>query len=44
MIGHASPHKTLPRSTEQVMGWVLLALIPGTLVMLYGFGVGVLIN
>ena len=44
MIGHASPHKTLPRSTERVMGWVLLALIPGTLVMLYSFGIGVLIN
>ncbi len=44
MIGRASPHKTAPRTTQQVMGWVLIALIPGVLVMLWTFGIGVLIN
>lgn len=44
MIGRASPHKTMTRGTQQVMGMVLVALLPGVLAMLWFFGIGVLVN
>ena len=44
MIGRTSPHKTQARRTDSVMKWVMLALIPGTLLMTVFFGIGVLIN
>lgn len=44
MIGRPSPHRTLARSTQNVMGWVLIALLPGVAVMLWAFGIGVLTN
>ena len=40
----SSPHKIGPQSVTQVMGLVLLALVPGTLAMWWYFGWGVLIN
>jgi electron transport complex protein RnfD len=40
----SSPHLSGPQSITRVMGLVLLALIPGTLALLWYFGWGVLIN
>lgn len=40
----SSPHTHGPMSTAKVMAWVLAALLPGTVAMLYFFGIGVLIN
>jgi len=39
-----SPHLSGPQSVTRVMGLVLLALVPGTLAMLWYFGWGLLIN
>lgn len=44
MIERPSPHHRRGRSTTQVMGDVLLALIPGTVVMTLLYGPGVLTN
>jgi len=40
----SSPHLRGPQSVTRVMGLVLLALVPGTLAMLWYFGWGLLIN
>lgn len=40
----ASPHAHQRRTTQQVMRWVYLALIPGVLLQTYFFGVGVYIQ
>ena len=40
----SSPHLSGPQSVTRVMGLVLLALVPGTLAMLWFFGWGILIN
>ncbi|MCB1786532.1 MAG: electron transport complex subunit RsxD [Gammaproteobacteria bacterium] len=40
----SSPHLSGPQSITRVMGMVMLALIPGTLAMVWYFGWGVLIN
>lgn len=40
----ASPHTHQRRTTQQVMRWVYLALIPGVLVQTYFFGFGVYIQ
>src|SRR5690554_4425769 len=40
----ASPHTHQRRTTQQVMRWVYLALIPGVLVQTYFFGVGVYVQ
>ncbi len=40
----SSPHLAAPQSVTRVMGMVLLALVPGTLAMLWYFGWGLLIN
>ncbi|MDJ0740401.1 MAG: electron transport complex subunit RsxD [Gammaproteobacteria bacterium] len=40
----SSPHLLGPHSVTRLMGMVLLALIPGTLAMVWYFGWGVLIN
>jgi electron transport complex protein RnfD len=40
----SSPHLSGPQSVTRVMGLVLLALVPGTLAMLWYFGWGILIN
>ncbi len=44
MIHRPSPHRRRARSTQDVMRDVLLALVPGTLVMLWLYGPGVLTN
>ncbi len=41
---NSSPHLSGPQSVTRVMGLVLLALVPGTLAMLWFFGWGILIN
>jgi electron transport complex protein RnfD len=41
---HSSPHLVGPKNVTQVMGLVLLALVPGTLALVWYFGWGVLIN
>ncbi|MCP3667242.1 MAG: electron transport complex subunit RsxD [Gammaproteobacteria bacterium] len=41
---YASPHSDRPNSVTQTMLWVIIALIPGTLSMIWYFGWGVLIN
>ena len=41
---HCSPHLSGPQSVTRIMGLVLLALVPGTLAMVWYFGWGVLIN
>jgi electron transport complex protein RnfD len=40
----SSPHLAGPQSVTRVMGLVLVALVPGTLAMLWYFGWGVLLN
>lgn len=40
----SSPHLSGPQSVTQVMGLVLLALVPGTAAMFWYFGWGILIN
>ena len=40
----SSPHLPVPSSVTRIMLWVVLALIPGTLVSVWFFGTGVLIN
>ena len=40
----SSPHLSGPQSVTRVMGMVLLALVPGTLAMVWYFGWGVIIN
>ena len=40
----SSPHLIGPQSVTRVMGLVLLALVPGTLAMVWYFGWGVIIN
>ncbi len=39
-----SPHTDRPNSVQTAMLWVILALIPGTLGMIWFFGWGILIN
>ncbi len=39
-----SPHTSRPNSVQKAMLWVILALIPGTLAMIWFFGWGILIN
>jgi electron transport complex protein RnfD len=41
---HSSPHTGRPNRVDKVMLQVILALIPGTIAMVYYFGWGVLIN
>jgi Na+-translocating ferredoxin:NAD+ oxidoreductase subunit D len=41
---HSSPHAGRPNRVEKVMLQVILALIPGTIALIYYFGWGVLIN
>jgi electron transport complex protein RnfD len=41
---HSSPHTGRPNRVEKVMLQVILALIPGTIAMVFYFGWGVLIN
>jgi len=41
---NSSPHLSGPQSVTRVMGLVLLALVPGTMAMLWFFGWGILIN
>jgi len=43
-VTHCSPHLIGPQSVTRVMALVLIALIPGTLAMVWYFGWGVLIN
>lgn len=40
----ASPHTHSRRTTQQVMRWVYLALLPGVLLQTYFFGVGVYVQ
>lgn len=44
MIGRTSPHRTQERGTQNLMQWVLLAMLPGIALMTVFFGVGVLVN
>ncbi len=39
-----SPHTDRPNSVQKAMLWVILALIPGALAMIWYFGWGILIN
>jgi len=39
-----SPHTNRPNSIQRAMLWVILALIPGSLAMIWYFGWGILIN
>jgi len=39
-----SPHVTGRTSVSWVMGWVLLALVPGWIVLMVSFSVGYAIN
>jgi electron transport complex protein RnfD len=41
---HTSPHTSRPNRVDRVMLQVVLALIPGTIALIYYFGWGVLIN
>jgi len=43
-VTNCSPHVIGPQSVTRVMGLVLLALLPGTIAMVWYFGWGVLVN
>lgn len=39
-----SPHISLPNDVRTVMGWVIVAMLPGALALAWYFGIGVLVN
>ncbi|MCG7916610.1 MAG: RnfABCDGE type electron transport complex subunit D, partial [Candidatus Thiodiazotropha taylori] len=41
---HSSPHTGRPNRVDKVMLQVVLALIPGTLALVFYFGYGILVN